>query len=58
MNSLLKCDTVSDERVTAEVSLAIVEMCKEGLYVVLAVVVAAVPVAAVVVPVVVVAAGV
>jgi hypothetical protein len=58
-NSLLRCDSVSDDRVTGEGSLAIVEISEEGVYVVMAVVVvvAAVVVAVVVVAAVVVAAA-
>jgi len=48
-NSLLRCDNVSDDRVTGEGSLAIVEISEEGVYAVTAVVVAAVVVAAMVV---------
>jgi hypothetical protein len=48
-NSLLRRDSVSDDKVTGEGSLAIVEISEEGVYVVTAVVVAAVVVAAVVV---------
>ena len=55
-NSLLRCDSVSDDRVTGEGSLAIIEISEEGVYVVMAVVVAAVVVAAVVAAAVVVAA--
>jgi hypothetical protein len=53
---MLRCDSVSDDRVTGEESLVIVEISEEGIYVVPAVVVAAVVVAAVVVAAVVVAA--
>jgi hypothetical protein len=56
MNCLLRCNSVSDKRVTGEGSLTIFEISKEGVYVVTAVVVAAVIVAVVVVAVVVVAA--
>ena len=55
-NSLLGCDSVSEDRVTGEGSLAIVEISEEGVYIVMAVVVAAVVVAAAVVAAVVVAA--
>jgi len=48
-NSLLGCDSVSDERVTGEGSLAQVEISEEGVYVVKTVEVAAVEVALVVV---------
>ena len=47
-NSLLRCDSVSDDRVTGEGSLAIVEISEEGVYVVMAVVVVAAVVVAVV----------
>jgi hypothetical protein len=40
-NSLLRCDSVSDDSVTGEGSLAIVEVSEEGVYVVMAVVVVA-----------------
>jgi len=56
-NSLLRCDSVSDDRVTGEGSLAIVEISEEGVYVGMVVVVAAAVVAAVVVVAVVVAAA-
>ena len=46
-NTLLRCDSVSDEQVTGEGSLAIVEISGEGVYLVMAVEVAAVEVAAV-----------
>jgi len=46
-NSLPRCDSVSDERVTGEGSLAIVEISEERVYVVMAVEVAAVKVAVV-----------
>jgi len=41
-NSLLKCDSVSDERVTGERLLALVEISEEGVYVAMAAVVVAV----------------
>jgi len=46
-NSLLRCDSVSDKRVTGEGSLAIVKISEEGVYVEMAEEVAAVEVAAV-----------
>jgi len=55
-NSLLRCDSVSDDRVTGDGSLAIVEISEGGVYVGMAVVVAAAVVAALVVAAVVVAA--
>jgi len=48
-NLLLRCHSVSDESVTREGSVAIVDISEEGVYVVTAVVVSAVMVAAVVV---------
>jgi len=45
-NSLLRCDSVSDDRITGEESLAIVEISEKGVYAVTTVVVAAVVVAA------------
>ena len=48
-NSLLRCVSVSDKRVTGERSLVIVGISKKGVYVVMAVMVAAVMVAAVLV---------
>jgi hypothetical protein len=56
-NSLLRCDSVFNDRVNGKGSLAIVEISEEGVYVVMAVLVAAAVVAAVVVAVVVVAAA-
>jgi len=48
-NSLLRCDSVSDERVTGEGLLAIVKISEEKVYIVMGVEVAAVKVASVVV---------
>jgi len=48
-NSLLRCDSFSDDSVTGEGSLTIVEISEEGVYVVTAAVVASVVVAGVVV---------
>jgi len=55
-NSVLRCDSVSDDRDTGEGSLAIVVISEEGVYIVMTVVVATVVVAAVVMAAVVVAA--